>query len=165
MAGNQISGRSPPAGSRATIPATVARIYWEHRELLDDPRLRQLLEGDSSPGTTGECTPPMDVVETATAVEVLMDVPGVPRSGLTIVASDGTLIVAGRKLPPSCGHHEAAFHLAERDFGRFVRAVRLSGAFDGGKAHASLAEGELRVVLPRIQERRGRDIRIEIIGT
>lgn len=132
--------------------------------MLDNPRLTQLLEGESSPATTGECTPPMDVVETATAVEVLMDVPGVHRSALTIMVSDGTLIVAGRKLPASCAHHEAAFHLAERDFGRFVRAVRLSGAFDGGKAQASLAEGELRVVLPRIQERRGRDIRIEITG-
>jgi HSP20 family protein len=132
--------------------------------LLDDSRLRQLLEGDSSPGTAGECTPPMDVVETATGVEVRMDVPGVHRSQLTIVCSQGTLIVAGRKVPASCAHQQAAFHLAERDFGRFVRAVRLSGAFDAGNAQASLADGELRVVLPRIQERRGRDIRIEITG-
>jgi len=155
---------APAAGVRATIPATVTRIYWEHRELLDDPHLRQLLEGESSPGTTGECTPPMDVVETATGVEVVMDVPGVPRGRLSIVFSQGTLIIAGHKLPASCAHHKAAFHLAERDFGRFVRAARLSGAFDGGKAQASLTEGELRVVLPRIQERRGRDIRIEITG-
>lgn len=132
--------------------------------MFDDQRLRQLLEGDRSPGTTGGCTPPMDVVETATGVEVVMDVPGVPRSSLNIVFSQGTLIVAGHKLPASCAHDQAAFHLAERDFGRFVRAVRLSGAFDGGKAQASVTEGELRVVLPRIQERRGRDIRIEIIG-
>ena len=106
----------------------------------------------------------MDVVETSAGIEVLVDLPGVPRSQITIVFSQGTLIVAGRKLPTSCTHQEAAFHLAERDFGRFVRAVRLSGAFDGGKARASLAEGELRVVLPRVQERRGRDIRIEITG-
>jgi HSP20 family protein len=133
--------------------------------LLDDPHLRQLFEAESSPGAAGECTPPMDVVETATGVELLMDLPGVSRSHLTIVFSQGTLIVAGRKLPMSCAHHKAAFHLAERGFGRFVRAVRLSGAFDGGKARASLADGELRVVLPRIQERRGGDIRIEITGT
>lgn len=148
---------------RATIPATVAHIYWEHRELLDDPHLRQLFEDASSPGTAGEWTPPMDVVETADSVELLMDVPGVPRSQLTIVFSQGTLIVAGRKLPMSC-QCQAAFHLAERGFGRFVRAVRPSGAFDGGNARASLVEGELRIVLPRIQERRGRDIRIEITG-
>jgi HSP20 family protein len=142
----------------------VAHIYWEHRELLDDPRLRQLLEGESSPGAAGDCTPPMDVVETSAGVEVLLDLPGVPRSHVTVVFSQGTLVVAGRKVPRSCAHSEAAFHLAERGFGRFVRAVRLSGAFDGGQAQASLAEGELRIVLPRIQERRGRDIRIDVAG-
>jgi HSP20 family protein len=142
----------------------VAHIYWEHRELLDDPRLRQLVEGESGPGAVADCTPPMDVVETSTGVEVLMDLPGVPRSDITVVFSQGTLIVAGRKVPASCAHREAAFHLAERGFGRFVRAVRLSGAFDGGQAQASLAEGELRVVLARIQERRGRDIRIDVAG-
>ena len=142
----------------------MAHIYWEHRELLDDPGLRRLLEGEGSPGTAGDCTPPMDVVETSSAVEVLMDLPGVPRSHLTVVFSQGTLVVAGRKVPASCAHREAAFHLAERGFGRFVRAVRLSGAFDAGRAEASLTGGELRIVLPRIQERRGRDIRIDVAG-
>ena len=142
----------------------MAHINWEHRELLDDPGLRRLLEGEGSPGTAGDCTPPMDVVETSSAVEVLMDLPGVPRSHLTVVFSQGTLVVAGRKVPASCAHREAAFHLAERGFGRFVRAVRLSGAFDAGRAEASLTGGELRIVLPRIQERRGRDIRIDVAG-
>ena len=142
----------------------MAHIYWEHRELLDDPGLKRLLEGEGSPGTAGDCTPPMDVVETSTAVEVLLDVPGVSRSHITVVFSQGTLVVAGRKVPASCAHREAAFHLAERSFGRFVRAVRLSGAFDAGTAQASLADGELRIVLPRIQERRGRDIRIDVAG-
>src|SRR5262245_37006648 len=151
-------------GVRATIPATVAHIYWEHREVLDESGLRRLLEGESSPGAAGDCTPPMDVVETATGVEVLIDLPGVSRSHLTVVFSQGTLVVAGRKVPASCAHREAAFHLAERGFGGFVRAVRLSGAFDAGRAQASLADGELRIVLPRIQERRGRDIRIDVAG-
>jgi len=142
----------------------VAHIYWEHRELLDDQALRRLLDGEGDPGAAGECMPPMDVVETSTGVEVLMDLPGVPRAQITVVFSQGTLVVAGRKVPPSCAHREAAFHLAERGFGRFVRAVRLSGAFDAGQAQASLSDGELRIVLPRIQERRGRDIRIDVTG-
>lgn len=132
--------------------------------MLDDSRLRQLFEGVSSPGAAGDCTPPMDVVETSAGVEVLVDLPGVPLSHVNIVFSQGTLIVAGRKVPAACAHREAAFHLAERGFGRFVRAVRLSGAFDAGHAQASLADGELRIVLPRIQERRGRDIRIDVTG-
>jgi len=132
--------------------------------VLDDPGLRRLLEGEDGPSAAGDCTPPMDVVETSTAVEVLMDLPGVSRSHITVVFSQGTLVVAGRKVPASCAHREAAFHLAERGFGGFVRAARLSGAFDTGRAQASLADGELRIVLPRIQERRGRDIRIDVAG-
>ena len=115
-----------------------------------------------SSGAAGECAPPMDVLETAEAVEIVIDLPGVTVADLRILFSHGTLIVAGRKLPGPCGHREAAFHLAERSFGRFTRAVRLSGAFDAGRASASLNGGELRLTLPRIEERRGRDIRIPI---
>jgi HSP20 family protein len=104
----------------------------------------------------------MDVVETPAGIELMLDLPGVSESALTIGFSQGTLYVAGRKSPGACAHAQAAFHLAERSFGRFVRAVRLIGAFDAGRATATLAAGELRVTLPRIEERRGRDIRIPV---
>jgi HSP20 family molecular chaperone IbpA len=65
-------------------------------------------------------------------------------------------------LPGATTIADAAFHLAERGFGRFARAVRLAGAFDAGRARATLNAGELRVVLPRIDERRGSEIRIPI---
>jgi HSP20 family molecular chaperone IbpA len=72
------------------------------------------------------------------------------------------ILVAGTKVPKACAHGDATFQLAERCFGRFARAVRLAGAFDAGRANASLVAGELRIVLPRIEERRGRDIRIPV---
>jgi HSP20 family molecular chaperone IbpA len=40
--------------------------------------------------------------------------------------------------------------------------VRLAGAFDVGRADATLKDGELRVQLPRIVERRGGEIRIRV---
>lgn len=128
----------------------------EARRLLDE------LDVEGRRGTAGECSPPLDVVETASTLEILMDLPGVQPDAVQVVFSRGTLIIAGRKLPPGCAHREAAFHLAERAFGHFARIVRLVGAFDAGRAHASLSGGELRVVLPRIDERRGHDIRIEV---
>ena len=125
-------------------------------------RLLDRLDEDERGGAAAECSPPLDVVETADTVEILMDVPGVPPEQLEVVCSRSMLIIAGMKLPPPCEHREAAFHLAERSLGRFVRAVRLPGAFDGAAARATLSLGELRVVLPRVAERRGRDIRIEV---
>ena len=129
--------------------------------LEPDARFRHIL-GDDVLAAAGEYAPAMDVLETAEAVEVLMDVPGVPAASLRLVYSQGTLVIAGRKLPAACAHREAAFHLAERSFGRFVRAIRLAGAFDAGHASAGVTNGVLRIVLPRIEERRGREIRIEI---
>lgn len=125
-------------------------------------RFRRLFDDEPFGAPAGECAPPMDVVETAEAIELVMDLPGVSAADLRIVFSQGALIVAGRKLAGACAHGKAAFHLAERSFGRFARAIRLAGAFDAGRASATLVSGELRVRLPRIEERRGRDIRIPV---
>ena len=76
--------------------------------------------------------------------------------------SRGTLLIAGTKRVSACGHTDAAFHLAERAFGRFARAIRIGGAVDAGRARVTLSAGELRITVPRIEERRGREIRLPI---
>ncbi len=134
----------------------------ERRQRDTERRFRYLLSPDPDDVAAGECTPPLDVLETGDGIEVILDVPGVPLDALRVLFSHGTLVVAGRKVPAGCAHREAAFHLAERSFGRFARAVRLGGAFDAGRATATLAAGELHIVIPRIEERRGRDITIPI---
>jgi HSP20 family protein len=140
----------------------MARLFADRRDLEELRRLTHLF--DEPPGGHGsaECAPPCDVVETAETVEIHMDLPGVAREAVKIAVTRGTVVIAGRKLPLACVHGEAAFHLAERSFGRFVRVIRLAGAFDAGRATATLVAGELRVVLPRIAERRGRNIPIAI---
>ena len=148
----------------------VARIVLEqwsegplspHSSIAGD--LHRFLDffDDAPMAAEGECTPPIDVTEHADRIEITIDVPGVPASALRVIYARGAVVIAGRKLPRSCDPG-VTFHLAERGFGRFVRAVGLSGAFDAGRASASLNAGELRVVLPRIEERRGREIAIEI---
>lgn len=142
--------------------ALVARIFLERRDLGEEARrLLDLLEREQG-GTAGECVPPMDVIETASTVEIVLDLPGINVDDVQVVFGKGVLVIGGRKLPPGCEHGDAAFHLAERTFGGFARAVRLSGAFDAGRAKATLTTGELRIVLPRIEERRGRELRIPV---
>jgi HSP20 family protein len=143
----------------------VARIFLERRDLDDE--LQRLFDrlntpGDL-PGAHAECTLPLDVIETTTGIEIVMDLAGVPAATVQVVFARGTLLVMGRKDPPACAHkREAAFHVAERTFGRFARGVRLNGAFDVGRADATLRAGELRVTLPRIEERRGHERRIPV---
>jgi HSP20 family protein len=142
----------------------VPRFQVERRsEPTDAELLRRFLTffDDQQTGSSGECAPPVDVLERGDRLEITMDLPGVAVSSIRVVFARDTLIIAGRKAPRVC-ERSVAFHLAERTFGRFARAITLSGAFDAGRATASLAGGELRVVLPRIEERRGRDIAIEV---
>lgn len=104
----------------------------------------------------GECMPVVDVFETERTVEVVLDLPGVAPDAIRILFKSGVLLIVGEKERPDLTKRgPASFHLVERDFGRFARAVRIGSAIDGGHVHARLANGELRVVLPRITERRG----------
>src|SRR6187401_96840 len=119
----------------------MARVYVERRELPAE--LLRLL--DASP-VAAECTPPLDIIETNAALEAILDVPGVPEDSVEIVLSGNVLLVTGQKLPSRCEHHDAAFHIAERSFGRFARAIGVDGAFDAGRATATLNGGELRIV-------------------
>lgn len=144
--------------------ALVARIFLERRDLGEEARRLFDLLGRQQPagGFAAECVPPVDVVETADTVEIVVDLPGVVIDDVQVVFGRGVVVVGGRKAPPGCEHREAAFHLAERAFGSFARAVRLNGAFDAGRATATLTAGELRIVLPRIEDRRGRELRIPV---
>ncbi|HVL67803.1 MAG TPA: Hsp20/alpha crystallin family protein [Vicinamibacterales bacterium] len=142
----------------------MPRIYLERRDLGEElRRLFDLLSGEAQgAGAAGECSPPLDVVETPQAFEIVMDVPGVDADHLQIVFARGTVLIAGTKVPAACSHDGATFHLAERAFGRFARVARVTGAVDAGQARATLRAGELRIRIPRVQERRGREIRIPV---
>src|SRR5262245_24664674 len=135
----------------------MARVYVERRELPDD--LRRILEAGAA---AVEFTPPIDVIETDAGIQITLDLPGVSAAQIDIVLADNVLLIAGEKLPQAPKASDAAFHVAERAFGRFARAIALEGAFDSGQATAALTNGELRVVLPRLQDRRGRRIRIPV---
>jgi len=110
---------------------------------------------------TGECSPAVDVYETDETVEITVDMPGVSQDALRIVAKGQTVLIAGLKIPRR-SRGDSSFHLVERGYGRFARAVRLMVACDTARGRATIVNGELRVSLPKIVERRNATIRIPI---
>ncbi|MGC4081609.1 MAG: Hsp20/alpha crystallin family protein [Vicinamibacterales bacterium] len=105
--------------------------------------------------------PALDVVETDETVEITMDLPGVSAAAVRVAAKGSTILIAGHKAPRRT-RPESTFHLVERGYGRFARVVRLSAACDTSRARAGLTNGELRISIPRITDRRGRAIRIPL---
>ena len=111
----------------------------------------------------GVFSPTLDALETADAVEIVVDLPGVAIDDVRVLLKDDIVLIAGGKMPPDPGQRsDASFHLVERDFGRFARAVRVGGALNGNQATAVLGNGELRVRIPKVEDRRGRDILVPV---
>jgi HSP20 family protein len=108
-------------------------------------------------------SPTLDALETGDAVEIVADLPGVAIEDIRVLLKDDIVLIVGGKMPSDPGDRTAAsFHLVERDFGRFARAVRVGGALDASRASATLGNGELRVRIPKIENRRGRDIIVPV---
>jgi HSP20 family protein len=135
----------------------AADLADEARRLLDE--IDSHLPGAAS--MTADCRPPLDVVETPTSVDIVLDVPGVPAERLRVVIRRSTLLVVGSK-PNDLTALKGRFHVAERSYGRFARVVRLNGAFDASRARAVVRAGELRVSLPVLEERRGGVLAIRV---
>ena len=132
-------------------------------EFTDEVRriFHELGKATGNEGLAGECSPAVDIYETDESLEVVADLPGVDRSAVRILSKGDWLLIAGEK-PPRRVRAESSFHLVERDYGRFARGVRLSRACDISRASASLTNGELRVTLPKLPDRRGHAQQIPI---
>jgi HSP20 family protein len=111
---------------------------------------------------SGECSPTLDVLETEHSVDIVLDVPGIPADGLRILIKNGVVLIVGEKDRAEPARAPTSYHLVERDFGRFARAVRIHTAVDAARATATLAHGELRLVLPKLTERRGQEIFVPV---
>ena len=146
--------------TRLPVSADVGDVSADVRRLFDElgrqrPERRQQI--------TGECLPLLDVFETQDALDLVLDVPGVAAAHLRILVKGGRGHRRRRERPAgSASADRRAYHLVERDFGRFARAIRVHVAVDAARASATLRDGELRIVLPKIPERRGRGIAVPI---
>lgn len=137
-------------------------------DLAEDVRrlLQELGASGGSRGTAaGDCVPPLDVIETDEAVEILMDLPGVPASSLRVMMKGAVVLIAGEKWVAGQGPGAGGYHLVERGSGRFARAVRVTGAFEGRGVRATLSDGELRITLPKLADRRGAGLAVPIDTT
>jgi HSP20 family protein len=140
----------------STYPTEVAEFADEIRRLFID-----LGRTARHEPLAGECAPTLDVYENDDAIDIVVDLPGVEPEAVRVIAKGNAVLIVGEKTARQ-SRGESSFHLVERDFGRFARAVRLTRACDTGRARAQLAHGELRISIPKIVERRQRTIDIAI---
>jgi HSP20 family protein len=121
------------------------------------------------PGRTGALAAvpaPVDVYEGEHAVSIDVELPGVAAGEIELSYSRDVLLIEGTRSEPSLDALPGGrFFHAERSYGRFQRMVELPRAADMGRVSARLEEGVLRIVIPKLTDRRGRWRRIPISET
>ena len=97
--------------------------------------------------------PPVDILETARAVLILVALPGVNSDQVEATISGSDLVISGtRVLPSELG--TAVIHRLELPQGRFERRVRLP-AGEYGRVRRSVTNGCLVITLDKAETRRG----------
>jgi HSP20 family protein len=134
----------------------AARIQSEINRLFDN-----LLTLDAGGSESGTWIPMADIVETEEALLVTVELPGVLPDDLSVTTHGGDLILKGEKGRPGASG-PARFHVAERAYGKFRRVIHLGVPVNTHKAEAVLADGNLKIRFPKVANRRGEEVAIEV---
>ena len=102
-------------------------------------------------------SPTVDIYETDEAITVLADLPGVKKDNLEINVEDRQLTITG--LVEDSNEHLNPVY-TEYGIGGFTRSFKLGDTIDQSKINASLNDGVLALVLPKMDQIKPRKIEI-----
>ncbi len=108
-----------------------------------------------------EWVPALDISETKDTVIVRADVPGINPEDLEITISGNVLTIKGEKKQEKEEKGEN-FYRVERSYGSFVRSVQIPTEIDADKIEASYKNGVLKIILPKKEEAKGKQIPVKI---
>ncbi len=108
-----------------------------------------------------EWLPSLDVAETKNEIVVKAEVPGLEPKDIDISLSEGLLTIKGEKKQER-EEKEENYHLVERSYGSFTRSIRLPKEVQSDKINASYKNGVLKVVLPKSEEAKKKEVKIKV---
>ncbi|MEX0936504.1 MAG: Hsp20/alpha crystallin family protein [Pirellulales bacterium] len=104
-------------------------------------------------------TPTTNLAETDSEYEVTLDLPGMRPEDVNVELQNGNLVVSGERKEEK-EETKRTFHRVERSYGSFRRTIPLPGTVDEGKVDASFRDGVLKIRLPKTEEAKPRQIKI-----
>ena len=108
-------------------------------------------------------SPKVDVMESKDAVEVTAELPGIDEKDVEVTLVNGILTIRGeKKTERDEQDKDKNWHVVERSFGSFSRAIPLPFDPDPAKVEAKFDNGVLRIQLPKPLEVASKQQKIEI---
>ncbi len=145
----------------------MALIRWRPmRGLVDiQDEINRMFEdiAGSADGERGmsKLSPPADVIENKDSFVVRAELPGLKKEDVKVTLQNNVLILSGEKKKETEEKNEA-YHRVERSYGSFYRSFELPVAVDASNIKADFKDGILKVVLPKIEEAKPKEIEISV---
>ncbi len=124
------------------------------------PLLSSFGNGPEQALTASSFVPAVDIYEDEHNIVLTAETPGVEEKDLDIRVENGVLTVSGeRKMENE--EKQDNFHRIERRYGRFTRSFTLPPTVDTEDVKAEFNNGVLRITLPKREEAKPKQIKIE----
>jgi HSP20 family protein len=111
------------------------------------------------PASTTMWSPAVDIYETEGEIVVKAELPGVDRKDIQLHLENNVLTIRGeRRFEKEA--KEDNYHRIERSYGGFSRSFSIPTTVDEEKIHADYRDGVLKVVLPKKEQAKPKQIQI-----
>lgn len=154
--------REKGAEPREAQPAAWPRLgsLRDEIERLFDAFEPRLWAG-SLTAQPGAVVPAMDLVENGKAWVLTLELPGMKPEDIEVRLANGMLSISGEKAEEKKEEGED-YHLSERRWGSFRRAIRLPEGADAAAIEASHANGVLTIRLPKSEKALAAEKKIDV---
>ena len=105
--------------------------------------------------------PAVDLAENENSIVLEADLPGVKNGDFDLSIENYILTLRGERKFEKKSEHDN-YHRVERSYGRFVRTFTLPSTINVEGVQAEFKDGVLRVTLPKREEVRARQIKIDV---
>ncbi len=139
--------------------AIIRWTPWQELENIQHHLNRVLQDSDIAPRSERQWAPAVDIRETADAILVDAELPGLEKQDVQVELKEGVLSISGERKTVKEVDEETV-HRVERSYGRFVRSFVLPSNVDGGKVEARMENGVLHIRLQKHEAAKPRSIEI-----
>ncbi|WP_424042542.1 Hsp20/alpha crystallin family protein [Methyloceanibacter sp.] len=105
--------------------------------------------------------PAVDIVEHDENYQVTAELPGMDEKDIDVKFADGVLTIKGEKREES-EEKQKDYYRSERRFGAFQRSFRVPDGVEADKIAANVKDGVLTVLLPKSDDAKKREKKIQI---
>lgn len=109
----------------------------------------------------GVWSPAVDIYETEDSIVLKAELPGINKDDVSVEIKDNVLVLKGEKRFEK-DVKEENYHRMERAYGAFQRSFTLPNIVDKDKIKAKYKDGILEVVLPKAEEAKPKQIKVEV---